>query len=76
MKIFKKVISLILALALCLSLAACGNNGSGNNDSIEEYLFEIPEEALAEYAVHGDFTTSHGPLVGNWEITFPLEQAD
>ena len=51
------------------------NNGTGNNDSIEEYLFELPEEALAEYAVHGDFTTANnGPLVGDWEITFPLER--
>ena len=51
------------------------NNGTGNNDSIEEYLFEIPEEALADYAVHGDFTTANnGPLVGDWEITFPLER--
>ncbi len=50
------------------------NSGRGNNDSLEEYLFEIPEEALTEYAVHGDFTTSHGPLVGNWEITFPLNE--
>lgn len=52
------------------------DNGTGNNDSIEEYLFEIPEETLADYAVHGDFTTANGgPLVGDWEITFPLEAA-
>ena len=52
-------------------------NGAGDNDSIEEYLFELPEESLAEYTVHGDFTTANnGPIVGNWEITFPLEAAD
>ena len=53
------------------------DNGTGNNDSIEEYLFTIPEEKLADYTVHGDFTTANsGPLVGNWEITFPLETAE
>ena len=52
-------------------------DGTGDNDSLEEYLFEIPEEALGEYAVHGDFTTANGgPITGNWEITFPLEAAD
>ena len=53
------------------------NNGTGNNDSFEEYVFEIPENRLAECVVKGDFTTANGgPIVGNWEITFPLEQAD
>ena len=53
------------------------NNGTGNNDSFEEYVFEIPEDRLAEYTVKGDFTTANnGPLVGDWEITFPLEQTD
>ena len=53
------------------------DNGTGNNDSLEEYLFEIPEEALAAYTVHGDFTTANnGPLVGDWEITFPMEMAE
>ncbi|MBQ6065501.1 MAG: hypothetical protein IJK89_01645 [Clostridia bacterium] len=52
------------------------NNGTGNNDSFEEYVFEIPEDRLAEYVVKGDLTTANGgPIVGNWEITFPLEQA-
>ena len=53
------------------------DNGRGNNDSLEEYLFAIPEEALADYTVHGDFTTANnGPLVGDWEITFPLESTE
>ena len=53
------------------------DNGKGNNDSIEEYVFEIPEEQLADYAVYGDFTTAKGgPITGNWEITFPLDNAD
>ena len=53
------------------------NNGAGNNDSFEEYVFEIPEDRLGDFVVKGDFTTANGgPLVGNWEITFPLEQAE
>lgn len=52
------------------------NNGAGNNDSFEEYVFEIPEDRLADYTVKGDFTTANGgPIVGGWEITFPLEAA-
>ena len=53
------------------------NNGTGSNDSFEEYVFEIPEDRLADCVMKGDLTTANGgPLVGNWEITFPLEQAE
>ena len=49
------------------------NNGAGNNDSIEEYVFEIAEDKLADYTVKGDFTTCEDLIRGDWEITFPLE---
>lgn len=49
------------------------NNGTGNNDSYEEYVFTIAEDKLADYTVKGDFTTCDELVTGNWEITFPLE---
>lgn len=49
------------------------DNGTGNNDSYEEYVFEIAENKLADLTVKGDFTTCDELVTGNWEITFPLE---
>ena len=42
--------------------------------SYEEYIFDdILEDALADYALYGDFTTAAPALEGNWSVTIPLE---
>ena len=40
-----------------------------------EYVFDIPQDKIGNYALYGDFVTSRMMTEGNWRVTFPLEQA-
>jgi len=40
--------------------------------SYEEYIFDLPAEALDSVAFYGDFTTCSQLTEGNWQVTFPL----
>lgn len=48
---------------------------SENNNRIDyfEYVFEIPQEEIADYELYGYFILSDGTTKGNWQVTFPLE---
>ncbi len=41
--------------------------------SYEEYIFDLPAEALDNVAFYGDFYTCCHLTEGNWQVTFPLE---
>lgn len=41
-----------------------------------EYVFNVPEEQLTGYTLHGSFVTSGMKTEGDWSVTFPLEAAD
>lgn len=40
-----------------------------------EYVFDIPQENIANYSLYGEFVTSGMKTEGNWRVTFPLENA-
>lgn len=40
------------------------------------YVFDIPQNELANYTLHGDFVTSGMKTEGNWRVTFPLEKSN
>lgn len=39
-----------------------------------EYVFDISQDELSKYTLHGDFVTSGMKTEGSWRVTFPLEQ--
>jgi len=43
-------------------------------DSYEEYLFDVPYDALGNYALHAELTTAENLTEGCWQVTFPLER--
>ncbi len=46
-----------------------------NKDNYYEFVFDIPQQELAQYQLCGDFwTANQGATQGNWRVTFPLEQ--
>ncbi len=42
-------------------------------DSYEEYIFDVPADALDEYELYGEFTTCETLVKGKWQVTFPLD---
>ena len=40
-----------------------------------EFVFDIPQEQIGDYALFGNFTTSGSYTKGSWQVTFPLEEA-
>ncbi|MEG1417287.1 MAG: hypothetical protein RSC55_01485 [Oscillospiraceae bacterium] len=40
------------------------------------YVFDVPQEELANYTLHGDFVTSAMKTEGNRKATFPLESGN
>lgn len=41
----------------------------------EEQVFDIPPDEIGQYKIYGRFITSAPAISGNWQITFPLEDA-
>ena len=46
--------------------------GAPDRQDYDEFVFDIPREALAGYTLLGDFWTSSSRVDGNWRVTFPL----
>lgn len=46
---------------------------SEQTGSYQEYIFDIPPEALAAYSLWGDFYTGSLLTEGSWQVTFPLD---
>lgn len=44
--------------------------------SYEEYIFDLPAEALDSVAFYGDFYTCSQLTEGNWQVTFPLNRSN
>lgn len=42
--------------------------------SYDNYVFDIPQSAIANYSLYGDFVTSGMITKGNWKVTFPLNK--
>lgn len=59
---------------LCLAYFADLSEESARLD-YQEFLFDISQEELENYTLHGDFYTASARIDGNWRITFPLENA-
>ncbi|MEG2570501.1 MAG: DUF4179 domain-containing protein [Clostridia bacterium] len=38
-----------------------------------EYVFDIPQDEISKYTLHGDFVTSEMKTKANLQVTFPLE---
>lgn len=39
-----------------------------------EFVFDIPQEEIADYSAYGDFTTAKMKTEGKWKVTFPVEK--
>ncbi|PNT94036.1 DUF4179 domain-containing protein [Clostridium thermosuccinogenes] len=51
----------------------------GNEDTkivYDEYIFDIPQDEISNYALYGSFYTSGLYTEGNWQVTFPLQSKD
>ena len=44
-----------------------------NRRDFTEYVFDISQEDLENYAIYGDFIASSIYIEGNWKVTFSLE---
>lgn len=55
------------------SFAFMENTEQGERVDYREEVFQIPQEELAGYTLHGDFVTTGRKTDGNWRVTFPLE---
>lgn len=54
-------------------------DGPSNDDpriDYFEYVFDIPQEEIADYELYGNFIISEGYTKGNWQVTFPLENME
>lgn len=40
------------------------------------YVFDIPQNALDAYTLHGDFVTTGMKTEGGWKVTFPLKKSN
>ncbi len=47
-------------------------DGTGCNDSYEEYVFRADASELRNCRLYGDFVTCEELIEGNWRVTFPL----
>lgn len=56
-----------------LSLSLWDDTQTG---SYQEYIFDLPAEALDSVAFYGDFTTCGSLTEGNWQVTFPLSESN
>lgn len=46
-----------------------------DTDNYYEFVFDVPQEEIAQYQLCGDFrTANHGATQGNWRVTFPIDQ--
>ena len=60
----KRIVCLLLALLLVLSLCACGDSGSGGEETLPTEFEEIPgmSQRLPD-SIHGSWHTGYGPAV-------------
>lgn len=42
----------------------------------EDYVFDIPQSEIGQYSLYGTFVTSESFTQGNWQVTFPIEEAE
>lgn len=54
------------------TVAFTSDPGAPNRQDYQEFVFDIPREALASCTLTGDFWTSSARVDGNWRVTFPL----
>ena len=51
----------------------CSYYKGDHKDCYVEQIIPVEYERLAEYTLHGDFTTCQAHITGDWQVTFPLE---
>lgn len=49
---------------------------SGERVDYCEFVFDLPQETAADCTLYGDFVTSKRLTQGDWQVTFPLENAE
>lgn len=61
----------------CIYNVAFGDNtDSDKKVTYNEYVFDIPQSEIGQYSLYGTFVTSGLFTKGNWQVTFPLEEAE
>lgn len=52
------------------------DSNSGDKVHYDEYVFDIPQSEIGQYALYGTFVTGGLFTEGNWRVTFPLEEIE
>lgn len=80
MKNWKKYASLLLALVMCLSLAACGGGNGDNDDDIIDGVEEIApdtiENLVTDTSVEFDYSAYMGTWLGEDDSVLVMEHID
>ena len=54
------------------SFAFTNQNKQPGRIDYTNYVFDIPQDEIGDYTLHGDFVTSGLKVEGTWRVTFPL----
>ena len=52
-----------------------GEESENGSIRYNEFVYDIPQEQIGDYALYGNFTTTGNYTKGSWQVTFPLMEA-